>query len=223
MEGLDASPVIADVVGAPPAPEFVAAGGELANEVLEVFVMRISTGFGAQDCNANVGGPVPVRVELVGGAIEEGEPGEVRWPARVAIELGVEGSRKAVGRKQVHPPVADEGCTVCDGVQGPLQAGPWGPPLCGAAAWPHDGAGPVGGTRQVEQVRPFGVVELEGARDRVEDGGGDTGKGAAFELGEVLDAHPRERGNLAAAQSGDASRTHVGQTCLPGGDLGSPR
>src|SRR5207245_1055881 len=134
VKGLDAGPVVADVVGSPPASEFVAAGGEFADEVLEVFVMWISTGFGAQDCNADVGGPVPVRVELVGGA-----------------------------------------------------------------------------------------VEREGGRDRVEDGGGDTGKGAALERGVVLDAHPRERGNLTAAQSGDASRTHVGQACLLGGDLGSPR
>jgi hypothetical protein len=35
---------------------------------------------------------------------------------------------------------------------------------------------------EVEQVGAFRVVELEGAGDRVENGGGDTGDGAAFNL-----------------------------------------
>ena len=58
----------------------------------------------------------------------------------------------------------------------------------------------------------FGVVELQGAGERVEDAGGDSGEGAAFELGVVLDAHPGQRGDLAAPQPGDPA--------LPGG--GSP-
>jgi hypothetical protein len=77
--------------------------------------------------------------------------------------------------------------------------------------------------REVEQVGPFGVVELEGSGDRVEHGGRDAGEGAAFQFGVVLDAHPGECGDLAAAQAGDATVADVGQACLLRGEFGSPR
>ena len=57
---------------------------------------------------------------------------------------------------------------------------------------------------------PFGVVELQGAGDRIEDGGGDAADGAAFELGVVLDADPGERGHLAAPQSRHPAGADVG-------------
>ena len=40
-----------------------------------------------------------------------------------------------------------------------------------AAPGPHEGAAAVRGAGQVEQVRAFGVVELQGAGDRVEHAG----------------------------------------------------
>jgi len=43
---------------------------------------------------------------------------------------------------------------------------------------------------QVEQVGPLGVVELEGAGDRVQHARRDPSQGASLELGVVLDAHP---------------------------------
>ena len=67
----------------------------------------------------------------------------------------------------------------------------------------------------------FGVVELQGAGDRVEDTGGDTGQGAAFELGVVLHAHPGQRGDLAAPQPGHPALPGGGQPGLLGGDLGA--
>jgi hypothetical protein len=45
------------------------------------------------------------------------------------------------------------------------------PRLGRSAPGPHQRAAAVGGVGQVEQVGPLGVVELEGAGDRVEDGG----------------------------------------------------
>ena len=101
--------------------------------------------------------------------------------------------------------------------------GPGCPALAGAAAGSHAGAGAVGGVGEVEQVGPFGVVELQGAGDRVEDGGGDAGDRAAFELGVVLDADPGQGGDLAAAQPGHPAGADVGQPRLLRGDLGSPR
>jgi len=36
---------------------------------------------------------------------------------------------------------------------------------------------------QAHQAGAFGVVEPQGAGDRIEDSGGDSGEGAAFEFG----------------------------------------
>jgi hypothetical protein len=94
--------------------------------------------------------------------------------------------------------------------------------LPGSAAGSHAGAGAVGGMGEVEQVGPFGVVELEGASDRVEDGGGDAGESAAFQLRVVLDADPGEGGDLPATQARHSAAAHLGQARLLRGDLGSP-
>jgi hypothetical protein len=51
---------------------------------------------------------------------------------------------------------------------------------------------------ETEQMGAFGVVELQGAGDRVENAGRDSGEGAAFELRVVLHAHAGQRGDLAA-------------------------
>jgi hypothetical protein len=80
VEGLGAGPVVADGVVAPAAPEVLAAGGQFADEVVEVFVVGVAAGFGVQDGDAGVGGQVPVGIEVVGGVeVEEGEPDVVRY------------------------------------------------------------------------------------------------------------------------------------------------
>jgi hypothetical protein len=76
---------------------------------------------------------------------------------------------------------------------------------------------------EVDQVRAFGVVELQGAGDRVEHAGRHSGQGAAFELRVVLDAHAGQYGDLGAAQAGDAAVGAGGQARLLGCDLGAPR
>ena len=72
VEGLGTSSVVADVVCTPSTAELVAAGGQLADQVVKLLVVRISTRFGAQDRDGHVGEHVPVRVEVVGRLIEEG-------------------------------------------------------------------------------------------------------------------------------------------------------
>jgi hypothetical protein len=74
----------------------------------------------------------------------------------------------------------------------------------------------------MEQVGPFGVVELKGAGDGVEHGCADPGQGAALELGVVLDADAGQCGDLAAAQSGHASGADVGEPDFRGRQLGAP-
>ena len=56
VEQLGARAVVPDVVGAPAAAEVVAASGQLADEVVEVFVVWVAAGLGSQDRNADVGG-----------------------------------------------------------------------------------------------------------------------------------------------------------------------
>ena len=67
----------------------------------------------------------------------------------------------------------------------------------------------------------FGVVELQGAGERVEHTGRDSGQGAAFELGVVLDAHLGQCGDLAAPQTRNAPPPRRGQTGLFRAELGS--
>lgn len=51
--------------------------GELADEVGEHAVLRISVGFGAHDRDGGVGRLGPVRVEVAGARVEELEAGDV--------------------------------------------------------------------------------------------------------------------------------------------------
>jgi hypothetical protein len=88
-----------------------------------------------------------------------------------------------------------------DRIQRPLQAGP-NRPLLRATAGPQDGIAAVGLVSQPRQVRPFGVVELQSAGERVEHTGRNTSQRTAFEFRVVLNAHAGERGYLAAPQPG---------------------
>src|SRR6476619_476635 len=75
--------------------------------------------------------------------------------------------------------------------------------------------------REVEQVGAFGVVELQGASERVEDAGRGAGDLAALEAGVVLDAEPGDGRDRTAAQAGHASAAADGQPDLVGGDAGA--
>ena len=188
-----------------------------------VFVVRVAAGFGVQDRDAGVGGEVPVGVEVVGGVeVQEGEPDEVRHRvARRLVDGGVHGSAEVVGGEQVHPAVADDR-RGGEGIEHPLQTRPGLPAFRGSAG-PHAGDGAVGGVGEMEQVGPFGVVEPEGAGNRVEHGRRCTGDRAAFELGVVLDADPGQRSNLGPAQPGYPPCAVGRQAGFRRGDLGSPR
>ena len=172
VEVFDAGAVGADVVGTPAAAELVAAGGQLADQVVEALVVRVLPGRGAEVGDRGVRGKLPVGVKPVRGAVKEGEPGEVRGAIRVVVEVGVKRTAEEIGGEQVGPVVSDNHRPGGDGVEGPLQAGPYGPVFAAAAAGPHGGAGAVGCLGQVEQVGSFGFVQLEGAGDRIKHAGG---------------------------------------------------
>jgi len=52
---------------------------------------------------------------------------------------------------------------------------------------------------QGKQMRPLGLIELQGMRDAVDDALGDAGGVATLELGVVLDRDACEDGDLLAA------------------------
>src|SRR5439155_22754074 len=62
---------------------------------------------------------------------------------------------------------------------------------------------------EIEQVGSFDVVELEGARDGVEDVFGDPTDRSAFELRVVLDADPGQHRDFFASQAGDPAAVAV--------------
>ena len=102
-----------------------------------------------------------------------------------------------------------------------MQAGPHRPLFRWAALGPQGCGGAVGGLGQVEQVKAFGFVELEGARDRVQYAGGHSCEGAAFEFGVVLDTHPGQGRHFAATQPGHPALPRLRYPGLLRGDLGS--
>ena len=80
------------------------------------------------------------------------------------------------------------------------------------------------GAEQVEQVRAFGVVELQGVSDAVDDALGDPGGVAAFEPDVVLRARlrPAARSPHGAARALGVGRRRRWEAGLLGGDLGAP-
>ncbi|OLT24725.1 hypothetical protein BJF79_13315 [Actinomadura sp. CNU-125] len=217
VEGLGADVVLADVVAGPAGAEVVAAGGQFADEFGEVPVAGVAARLGLQEGDGVVGGAVPVAPEVAGAGIEEDEPGVVGHGAvRRLDHRGVQGAAEGVGGEDVAAAVHDDGGRVRHGVQYPLHGGPH--PARGGAA-PAAPSG-TGGAGQVFEVRAFGVVEAEGAGDRVQDACGDTGQIAAFQTGVVLHADPGQLGDLGAAQPGDPPGAVGGQPGLLRGDLG---
>ena len=78
----------------------------------------------------------------------------------------------------------------------------------------------VGGAGQVVQVCVFGLVEVQGAGDGVENAVGDAGEVAALQTGVVVGADAGEHRHFFAAQAGNASPAVGGQARLLGGDPG---
>ena len=98
--------------------------------------------------------------------------------------------------------VADERDALGDRLQGPAQAQPRRGLVGRTPPRAARGGDAVGRAREVEEVRAFGLVELQRPGQGLEDPGGCAGDLAALEAGVVLDAEPSQRRDLAAAQSG---------------------
>jgi hypothetical protein len=79
------------------------------------------------------------------------------------------------------------------------------------------------GGGQIVQVGAFGLVELQGPADGVEDFFGGAGELTAFQAGVVVDADAGQQGDLFTAQSGHpaVAAPEGGQAGLLWSDLGA--
>lgn len=77
---LGARSVAAHIMCSPPGAERVAARGQLADQVMQLLVPGIPTGFGAQDRHGDVRGRLPVGVERLGPCVEEAVARQVPCP-----------------------------------------------------------------------------------------------------------------------------------------------
>jgi hypothetical protein len=75
-------------------------------------------------------------------------------------------------------------------------------------------------TCEIEQIRPFDLVELQGPSKRVEHTVGDTLEVSTFDACVIGGADAGQDGNLLAAQPRDPTAAIGGQTHLVRGDLG---
>ena len=194
-ESFDAARVGAHVMPGPQLAEFVAAGGQLADELGQSAVE--GAGDGAEVRDEVVGDVLPVRPELAGTRVEEGEPGHVRRAARVGEEHAVQGAGERIGRDQVQGGAADQRGDADEGVEDRLQLR--GDRRRRGAAGAGRGGRPPG-AREVEQVGLFGGVELQRAGDGLQDAVGGVGERAALQPDVVVDAEPGQGGDLLAAQ-----------------------
>src|ERR1700689_3818946 len=209
----------AHVMGGPERGELLASGRELADEVGEVAVERISSDLAAQGRDAFLRGSIPVGEELPGARVEIGEAGHVRGRPRFEHRR-VEGSPEVVGGEYVLAAVDDERGGAGHRVDHPLDARAHSPP--GRAAAPA--GGPVSrGASQVEKMRPLRLVQTERARDRFEDALGNAGQAAALHPVVVVDTDPGQGRDLLAPQARDLPGSGGGETDLPGSDLRPPR
>lgn len=211
-EMLEPGVVLAHVVGRPPRTELLTARGKFPDKVGQAPVEGVPAGLRPQDRHRVIRGALPVRVERIGAAIEENEPGVVGRPDRAGVHLGIQRVAKLVRGEDVQAPVAHEGRGAGHCVEHQLDART---DRLGGGAAALRLAGAAGGPGQVEQVRLLRLIQLQCPGQGLQDSLGDAGEVSAFQPGVILDTDPGEHGDLAAAQSGDAAVAAVdGQTRL---------
>src|SRR5439155_968892 len=151
--------------------------------------------------------------------VEEDEARRVRGAVRAVEVLRVEGTTESVGGENVHPSVAHKRRRCSHRVEHALHARPHlllrRPTTCPRYS--------VRTTREVEEMRALGLIELKRPRERCQNCLGDPARVATLETRVVVDADPGEKRNLFPAESWNASVTSIGaQTRLVRRDLRSP-
>ena len=214
MQALGARPVKAHVVRRPADAELVAARRQLADQVLEVAVVRVAPGLRAQRRDELGGQPVPVGVELARRRVQEREPPAVGRLLGAVEHRRVQRAAKRVGGQVVAVDGADDRRRL-DLVEQAL----------------HDRADArlgrpralrrdrTRGAGQVEEVRALGVVELQRPGQRFQHELGDAADLAALQAPVVVGADTGQRRDLLAAQAGHPPLAVARQAGLLGRDL----
>jgi hypothetical protein len=129
--------------------------------------MVVSAGFYAQYRDAVPGGGFPFQVEVPRVVVEEQVPGEVECGFVAAASIREEGASDSVGREDVHAAVAHIGGSV-DRVEDAPDAEAPPPANRGAVPRLRWRDRRFGGVGEVEEMDPFGLVELERTAQRLE-------------------------------------------------------
>src|ERR1035441_8664511 len=158
---LEGGGVEAHVVSGPQGAERFALGGELADEIGEVAVVRVAARRPAQDGNRLSGGAVPVGIERFSAWVEEDVAGVVGRHGGLGEKVGEQRASERVGGEDVEALVAGQGRGAGDRVEGPLHVWPDALlELASTSEYCHR----LRGAGEVEEVGALGVVELEGPK-----------------------------------------------------------
>jgi hypothetical protein len=108
LHAFGAGAMKAHVVCSPPGAKGVASGRELADQVLQVLVMRSVSGLRAEVRDELVGKPLPFGVELRRGRIQEDEAGAIGGLLATLKQRRIQGAAELVGGDQVTVGVGDD-------------------------------------------------------------------------------------------------------------------
>ena len=182
VEALHPRPVRADIMLGPQGSERLALSRQFPDEVLDSAIMRIPSCRAADDRHTHLREEFPVRIEVLRCGIEELESRQVRCPSAIPDDRRVESSAEFVDGDHVLHIVADEGDRFLDRIEHPEQR---------LVRWTLSGHGTssatrgrnaVGGTGEINEVAPLGVVEQQSLGERFEDSRGSPSDRAPFEF-----------------------------------------
>ena len=157
-------------------------------------------------------------VEVWRARAEEDEPRVVHRPHRIDVQLREQAPGERVRRQHVQAAVEHGRRRSGDRVEHALHAGP--DPFLSRT--PARRGCRLGRAREVEEMRPLGVVELQGAGQRFQNAFGDPAQVPALEPGVVGNADAGEDRDLLPAQPRHTPGAVGRQTDLVRRQLGPP-
>ena len=208
--------LLADVVAGPQLRKDLAVEHQLADQRRELGIARVDPGGQTQVGDGLLGHDLPVRVELLGGGVQEDVAQHVAPLARKLGEVAHQRRRHAIPRQHVHAPAENEGRRAVHRVEQALHPG--------AHALGRGGAAdPRARLDQAVQVLSLGLVEMQGAGDGVQDAFRGVDVASLLQAHVVVGADPGQLGELLAAQAGHAAAAEVRQPDVLGAQPRAPR
>jgi hypothetical protein len=196
------------VVRLPQAREVRALEQEFVDEVGEVRGVGVGAGEGAKPGDAAADLVLPVVEERAGGGVEEDVAHDVALLLGPVLQPGHQAQTARIGGDHVHGAADHVRGMGPHALQQQLDTGihraAGMPGAAGRRRQPRDGA--RGARGEVAQMLAFGPVQPEGGGEGVDHGRARIGLLAPLQTRVVVDADPRERGQLLAAQFGRAEQ-----------------